>query len=532
MNTALTLPIFDFSDFSLYDPLASTPPSEYFSSEPFSTTTTTTTNQPTDQNQNGTHVPESSDAPEIWVLHGTPYMRFEHKNYNKRKRVDSKKHVLIRIDIESVGLHQISDEFKHKFALYPKAMVDECEYKGTRYNYESECNYLGWKLAYLNQPLQSQKGLIQQAVEMYRNVNCHLFPKSRPKRYPKSTSTLNGSRVVSQHQNQTPSTGSSTPLTNSSSSNNKPEKLILQTNYGSQKQMKLKLDFEKVNLTILDDEFKSRNAVFPRAYEYEKIKQLHELFTYSQYQVIPAPPPNHEFEMTLNQVAWKLTYLNKKVLDGKKAQIQRAVDLYRARFMAPENSKWLPRRGRSQIWKSVKSNTLQPNITASGCHRYSTTSSPGSTMLNSGSGSHPSPLSLASVPSDSARTSHSHSPLLPHDRDYRNLHSTLTSSLMASVSSLPGSSEYNLPQSLSLDDIADKDLKAMEALLALQPLIEDSETSQNPESFFYPTLPFSTSSETSNVHHYNSNVSSTQSQPQSSATLGRSYTHPMSFTTG
>ena len=45
--------------------------------------------------------------------------------------------------------------------------------------YESECNAVGWALAQLNPPLREKRGLIQRAVDSWRNSNQDVRLRSR-----------------------------------------------------------------------------------------------------------------------------------------------------------------------------------------------------------------------------------------------------------------------------------------------------------------------------------------------------------------
>jgi len=54
--------------------------------------------------------------------------------------------IRIRVDVEAVDLTKISEEFKKNNCIFPKANVQKNEYQGNRYEFESACNELGWKL--------------------------------------------------------------------------------------------------------------------------------------------------------------------------------------------------------------------------------------------------------------------------------------------------------------------------------------------------------------------------------------------------
>ncbi|KAG4301272.1 hypothetical protein PCK1_002582 [Pneumocystis canis] len=75
----------------------------------------------------------------------------------------------IRGDVETVDLDTLSEEFKHQNCIYPRARVPPEQYTGTRHRYETECNSIGWALATLNPCLRNKRGLIQRAVDSWRN---------------------------------------------------------------------------------------------------------------------------------------------------------------------------------------------------------------------------------------------------------------------------------------------------------------------------------------------------------------------------
>ncbi|RMY92150.1 hypothetical protein D0862_09547 [Hortaea werneckii] len=85
----------------------------------------------------------------------------------------------IRCDIESVNVHEISEEFKSNNCVYPRACCRKDTYKGNRLYYESECNAVGWALAQLNPCLREKRGLVQRAVDSWRNSNQDVRVRSR-----------------------------------------------------------------------------------------------------------------------------------------------------------------------------------------------------------------------------------------------------------------------------------------------------------------------------------------------------------------
>lgn len=86
---------------------------------------------------------------------------------------DSQQRSPIKVAYNMDG-YQLADyeiTFKRRNCVYPSAMARPDEYHGNRYAYESDCNMMAWRLALLNPLLESQRGLLQRAVDIYRN-NC------------------------------------------------------------------------------------------------------------------------------------------------------------------------------------------------------------------------------------------------------------------------------------------------------------------------------------------------------------------------
>ncbi|CCH45211.1 Cytadherence high molecular weight protein 3 [Wickerhamomyces ciferrii] len=92
-------------------------------------------------------------------------------SYSKRKII---KNFSIKCPGDQQKLENILSTLPQEFTLencvYPRAMGTEEEYKGNRYNYEKECNEIGWGLSWLNPELRNHRGLIQRAVDSWRNT--------------------------------------------------------------------------------------------------------------------------------------------------------------------------------------------------------------------------------------------------------------------------------------------------------------------------------------------------------------------------
>lgn len=96
---------------------------------------------------------------------GVQWIAFEYS----RERV--KMEYTIRCDVESVNTDTLPTDFRTGNCVYPRACCDKSTYKGNRLQYENECNTVGWALAELNPCLRGKRGLIQRAVDSWRNSN-------------------------------------------------------------------------------------------------------------------------------------------------------------------------------------------------------------------------------------------------------------------------------------------------------------------------------------------------------------------------
>jgi len=96
---------------------------------------------------------------------GVQWIAFEYS----RDRV--KMEYTIRCDVESINVDELPQEFKTENCVYPRACCHKDQYKGNRLHYETECNTVGWALAQLNPCLRGKRGLIQRAVDSWRNSN-------------------------------------------------------------------------------------------------------------------------------------------------------------------------------------------------------------------------------------------------------------------------------------------------------------------------------------------------------------------------
>lgn len=120
---------------------------------------------------------------------GVQWIAFEYS----RDRV--KMEYTIRCDVESVNTDELSQEFKQENCVYPRACCPKDQYRGNRLMYETDCNRVGWALAHLNVPLRGKRGLIQRAVDSWRNSNSD--PRLRSRRVRRMAKMNNRKQVQS-----------------------------------------------------------------------------------------------------------------------------------------------------------------------------------------------------------------------------------------------------------------------------------------------------------------------------------------------
>ncbi|KAI1648212.1 uncharacterized protein F4817DRAFT_76871 [Daldinia loculata] len=122
---------------------------------------------------------------------GVQWIAFEYS----RDRV--KMEYTIRCDVESVNTDELSSEFKTENCVYPRACCPKDQYRGNRLQYETECNTVGWALAQLNPCLRGKRGLIQRAVDSWRNSNQD--PRLRSRRVRRMAKMNNRKAVQTPH---------------------------------------------------------------------------------------------------------------------------------------------------------------------------------------------------------------------------------------------------------------------------------------------------------------------------------------------
>ncbi|KAH3684732.1 hypothetical protein WICPIJ_004318 [Wickerhamomyces pijperi] len=91
---------------------------------------------------------------------------------------------------ETLAKIPLSDAFKKANSLYPNAMVSESSYQGRRFKYETECNEIGWMICWFNEQIRGRKGILQRAVDSWRNTRSDDSLKSRRVRGVKMKTVL------------------------------------------------------------------------------------------------------------------------------------------------------------------------------------------------------------------------------------------------------------------------------------------------------------------------------------------------------
>lgn len=110
------------------------------------------------------------------------------------------KEYTVRTDVNSVNLESIPQDFRAQNAIYPRANVSREEYDGNRWEYETSCNKLGWQLCWLSQEqLCGRRGLIQRAVDSYRNRHTEMRSRRVTRQEKVANGTLRKRRVKKAH---------------------------------------------------------------------------------------------------------------------------------------------------------------------------------------------------------------------------------------------------------------------------------------------------------------------------------------------
>ncbi|KAI7903522.1 uncharacterized protein BX663DRAFT_506747 [Cokeromyces recurvatus] len=259
----------------------------------------------------------TSNEPTSEMKDGIEWVSFVYSHNRTLKRYS------IRTDINNVALDAVDDKFKTENCVYPRANLPKESYKGNRWAYETECNDLGWKLAWLNKTeIAGKRGLIQRAVDSYRNR----YPSMRSRRVARQEKLLNGTLRKRKNKECDPIV-----MTLSSSENQQPSleaaitkpvhqpKTIAIDDIVTKNRYRIKINIESISLDEISEEFRKQNCPFPK------------VFTMLPEEYIGGQARWNE-DTLCNELCWKLAYLNPKILAGKRSLLQRALDVYRTKF--------------------------------------------------------------------------------------------------------------------------------------------------------------------------------------------------------
>ncbi|KAI8077697.1 uncharacterized protein BX664DRAFT_343257 [Halteromyces radiatus] len=246
--------------------------------------------------------------PAIEIRDGIEWVSFVYSHNRVLKRYS------IRTDIDDICLDDLDEKFQLDNCVYPRANVPKETYQGNRWNYETQCNVLGWKLASINDCIAGKRGLIQRAVDSYRNRN----PNMRSRRVTRQTKLLNGTLRRRKTIN--------TPNDESASHINIPKTMTMEDEH--QERFRVKITLDQVDLNDIDPLFRAANCVYPRSMRMDSTS-------------LPDQQQQRRLEENmLNELGWKLAWLNPRLVN-KRNLLQRALDLYRLKFlpiMAPRKN--------------------------------------------------------------------------------------------------------------------------------------------------------------------------------------------------
>ncbi|OBZ88165.1 hypothetical protein A0J61_03794 [Choanephora cucurbitarum] len=248
------------------------------------------------------------NEPVTEIRDGVEWVSFVYSHNRTLKRYS------IRTDLQQVDISLMSDAFKSDNCVYPRANLPKEEYTGNRWAYETECNVLGWKLAWLNKDeIAGKRGLIQRAVDSYRNR----YPSMRSRRVARQEKLLNGTLRKRKHREGDEETQDNTSsLSGIAPPTHHPKTIAIED--ANHQRFRIKINVESVDLEEINIEFRKANCPFPRAMNMTK----------------PTINSTRWSEETMcNELAWKLAWLNPRHLAGKKNMLQRALDIYRSKFM-------------------------------------------------------------------------------------------------------------------------------------------------------------------------------------------------------
>lgn len=252
----------------------------------------------------------SSHEPTTEIREGVEWVSFVYSHHRTLRRY------CIRTDLDKVDTNILDEKFKKENCVYPRANLPRETYRGNRWAYETECNELGWKLAFLNlEEIAGKRGLIQRAVDSYRNR----YPSMRSRRVARQEKLLKGTLRKRKHRDNedsaTQQPQQKTAKTNDTIVEKAPKTILMED---ANNKCRIRINIESIALDTIDIAFRKNNCVFPRA--------LH---------ITPETPNVSQRrldEAKCNEIGWKLAWLNPRQLANKKNLLQRALDTYRNQF--------------------------------------------------------------------------------------------------------------------------------------------------------------------------------------------------------
>lgn len=131
--------------------------------------------------------------PEIMEIHTSqpgpipaskPTLKYDHVTGEEHLTFSYSRHKIIttftvKCPATRVDPKELPEDFLKENCVYPRAMVPVEEYKGNRGRYERECNEIGWTLAWSNPEIRNHRGLVQRAVDSWRNTRTDKAMRSR-----------------------------------------------------------------------------------------------------------------------------------------------------------------------------------------------------------------------------------------------------------------------------------------------------------------------------------------------------------------
>ncbi|KAI9480875.1 MAG: hypothetical protein EXX96DRAFT_617849 [Benjaminiella poitrasii] len=258
----------------------------------------------------------TSHEPTTEIKEGVEWVSFVYSHHRVLRRY------CIRTDLEKVDTSILDEKFKKENCVYPRANLPKESYQGNRWGYETECNVLGWKLAYLNpDEIAGKRGLIQRAVDSYRNR----YPSMRSRRVARQEKLLKGTLRKRKHREMVGNEDESCHKMAKSNHHEQtfekiPKTILVEDPVGSTAPTKcrIRINIDSVVLDAVDITFRKNNCVFPRA--------IH---------ITPDNPnvsQRRRDEARCNEIGWKLAWLNPRQLANKRSLLQRVLDVYRKQF--------------------------------------------------------------------------------------------------------------------------------------------------------------------------------------------------------